>query len=37
MGFDLLREFWPEVARKFKLLFRGQNEPVNRSSNPVSR
>ena len=26
MGFDLLREFWPEVARKFKLPFRGQND-----------
>ena len=24
MGFDVLREFWPEVARKFKLPFRGQ-------------
>jgi len=37
MGFDLLREFWPEVAREFKLPFRGQNELVNRGSNPVSR
>jgi hypothetical protein len=37
MGFDLLREFWPEIARKFKLPFRGQNEPVRRDSNPVSR
>lgn len=27
MGFDVLREFWPEVARKFKLRFRGQQEP----------
>jgi hypothetical protein len=26
-GFDVLREFWPEIARKFKLPFRGQNEP----------
>jgi hypothetical protein len=24
MGFDVLREFWPEIARKFKLPFRGQ-------------
>ena len=23
-GFDLLREFWPEISRKFKLPFRGQ-------------
>lgn len=27
-GFDVLREFWPEIARKFKLPFRGQNETV---------
>ena len=27
MGFDVLREFWPEIARKFRLPFRGQNEP----------
>jgi len=27
IGFNVLREFWPEVARKFKLPFRGQNEP----------
>ena len=26
-GFDVLREFWPEVARKFKLPFRDRNEP----------
>jgi len=26
MGFDILREFWPEVARKFKLPFRGARE-----------
>jgi hypothetical protein len=25
--FDVLREFWPQVARKLKLPFRGQNEP----------
>jgi hypothetical protein len=24
MGFDVLREFWPEIARKLKLPFRGQ-------------
>jgi len=23
VGFDVLREFWPEIARKFKLPFRG--------------
>ena len=26
-GFDVLREFWPEIARKFKLPFRDQSEP----------
>jgi hypothetical protein len=26
IGFDVLREFWPEIARKFRLPFRGQNE-----------
>jgi hypothetical protein len=29
MGYDVLREFWPEIARKFKLPFRGQNETQN--------
>ncbi len=27
MGFDVLREFWPEIARKFKLPFREEHEP----------
>jgi hypothetical protein len=27
IGYDELREFWPEIARKFKLPFRDQNEP----------
>jgi len=26
MGFDVLREFWPEVSRKFNLPFRGSRE-----------
>lgn len=26
MGFDVLREFWPEIARKFNLPFRGLRE-----------
>jgi hypothetical protein len=26
MGFDVLREFWPELARKFNLPFRGVRE-----------
>ena len=29
IGFDVLREFWPEVARKFKLPFRDLSEPKN--------
>jgi hypothetical protein len=29
VGFDVLREFWPEIARKFRLPFRGQHEPHN--------
>ncbi len=33
-GVDLLREFWPEFARKFRLPFRGQHEPL--SQVPVS-
>jgi hypothetical protein len=28
MGSDVLREFWPEVSRKFKLPFRGETEPT---------
>lgn len=27
MGFDVLREFWPEISRKFKLPFRGESAP----------
>lgn len=27
IGFDILREFWPEIARKFKLPFRYQTKP----------
>jgi hypothetical protein len=32
VGFDILREFWPEIARKFRLPFRGQHEPANHDS-----
>lgn len=28
MGFDVLREFWPEIARRFKMPFRGLPEPA---------
>jgi hypothetical protein len=27
MGFNVLREFWPEISRKFRLPFRGQSPP----------
>jgi hypothetical protein len=27
IGYDELREFWPEIARKFHLPFRYQNDP----------
>jgi hypothetical protein len=31
MGFDVLREFWPEIIRKFKLPFRQpQQQPKPR-------
>ena len=32
MGFDVLREFWPEISRKFRLPFRGESEPVSPGS-----
>jgi len=32
MGFDVLREFWPEISRKFKLPFRGQGPPTSAGS-----
>jgi hypothetical protein len=28
MGYDVLREFWPEISRKFKLPFRAEPEPA---------
>jgi len=28
MGFDVLREFWPEISRTFRLPFRGDHETV---------
>jgi hypothetical protein len=36
-GFDLLREFWPEIARKFRLPFRDRNEPANQPSDTVTK
>jgi len=37
MGFDVLREFWPEIARKFRLPFRGQNQDETRVLVPANR
>lgn len=37
MGFDVLREFWPEIARKFHLPFRDQNEQAIQVSVPANR
>jgi len=37
VGFDVLREFWPEISRKLKLPFRGESDPVSHDPNPVSR
>lgn len=28
IGFDVLREFWPQIAKKLKLPFEGPGEPV---------
>jgi len=27
MGFDILREFWPDIARKLRMPFRDAREP----------
>jgi hypothetical protein len=37
MGFDVLREFWPEVSRVFKLPFRGEPDLVSHDSNPATK
>jgi len=36
IGFDVLREFWPEISRKFKLPFRGEPDLVSHDSNPAT-
>ena len=28
IGYDMLREFWPEISRKFKLPLRSEPRPV---------
>jgi hypothetical protein len=37
VGFDVLREFWPEISRKFKLPFRGESEPASQDSDPATK
>jgi len=34
MGFDVLREFWPEVSLRFELPFRGEPDLMSHDSNP---
>jgi hypothetical protein len=36
-GFDVLREFWPEAARKLKLPFRDENESAMAQQNSLSK
>jgi hypothetical protein len=37
VGFDVLREFWPEISRKLRLPFRGESEPVNHGPDPATK
>jgi hypothetical protein len=37
VGFDVLREFWPEISHKLKLPFRGETPSSNQDSNPATR
>ena len=36
-GFDVLREFWPEISRKFKLPFRGEPDPASPDPNAATK
>jgi hypothetical protein len=35
MGFDILREFWPEIACKLRMPFRDRPEPGTEMPPPV--
>jgi hypothetical protein len=35
VGFNMLREFWPEIAHKLNLPFNAEPIPINSGSNPV--
>jgi len=39
VGFDVLREFWPEISKKFRLPFRGEpgTAPAGPEPNPATR
>jgi hypothetical protein len=37
VGFDVLREFWPEVSHLLKLPFRGESDLVSPDSNPATK
>lgn len=37
MGYDVLREFWPEISHKFNLPFRDEPATENIDSNPAAR
>jgi hypothetical protein len=37
MGYDILREFWPEIAHKLKLPFREQHEALGQGASGVSQ
>lgn len=34
VGFDVLREFWPEISRTLKLPFRGESEAADQGTQP---
>ena len=35
VGFDMLREFWPEISHKLKLPFRGEAPPATPDPTPA--
>ena len=35
MGLDVLREFWPEIARKLKMPFREKQKPQTAPQSPA--
>jgi hypothetical protein len=37
MGFDLLRDFWPEISHEFKLPFRAESATEDFDSHPATR